>query len=602
MERKAILTGFHQDRTSKPGDRRIWIVIVVFIAAFTIPGLIPGATAGNATVPGEVTTPYPTITNLAVEWLIDGDDNLDGVVRVDYRMAGETEWRAGMPLRRIPAGRSSGTRPTYRWDNKHSGSIFDLRPGTEYEIRLRLTDPDGGDEERVVKAATRPVPRPAPDGRVRQAGPRDFADLINCAEPGDIFELRPGYYGDFTVLRDGRPGRPIVIRADNSHEAIGSTFERVSLENRRHVIIDGLTVNGPVELRGAEEVAVRHCRISGRYGIIAQRQPGAVNCYIADNTVTWNMPWTRLGMGSGFEYGGGANDGMGIEMTGPGNVICHNRVSGYRDCITFMEDLWVYDQICIDVYNNDITLGLDDGIEADFAFHNCRIMRNRLTNCFMGVSSQPGLGGPNYFIRNVMYNLTHSPFKLMRGSKGDVVLHNTVIKVGDGLRLSNPSRLLFRNNLIIGGSGGGIYGRYDNGPGYALFFPGADETCDMDYNGYGTVGTPFRGHFGQAEFNSLAELKRISTEKNAVLVGMNVFAGQVEFPDPAFPEREPPDLRLAPGSAAVNAGQVIPGVNDGFSGSAPDLGAFELGQELPHYGPRPRGVDEETEWYKRHGR
>ena len=30
----------------------------------------------------------------------------------------------------------------------------------------------------------------------------------------------------------------------------------------------------------------------------------------------------------------------------------------------------------------------------------------------------------------------------------------------------------------------------------------------------------------------------------------------------------------------------LPGLTDGFSGSAPDLGAVELGQDLPHYGPR----------------
>jgi hypothetical protein len=31
---------------------------------------------------------------------------------------------------------------------------------------------------------------------------------------------------------------------------------------------------------------------------------------------------------------------------------------------------------------------------------------------------------------------------------------------------------------------------------------------------------------------------------------------------------------------------VLPNVNDGFSGKAPDLGALELGQQLPVYGPR----------------
>ncbi len=47
------------------------------------------------------------------------------------------------------------------------------------------------------------------------------------------------------------------------------------------------------------------------------------------------------------------------------------------------------------------------------------------------------------------------------------------------------------------------------------------------------------------------------------------------------------DLRLDPGSRAVDAGIVLPNLNDGFTGTAPDLGCCELGQPLPHYGPRP---------------
>ena len=36
----------------------------------------------------------------------------------------------------------------------------------------------------------------------------------------------------------------------------------------------------------------------------------------------------------------------------------------------------------------------------------------------------------------------------------------------------------------------------------------------------------------------------------------------------------------------INAGVRIPTVNDDFSGDAPDLGALEVGQPEPHYGPR----------------
>jgi hypothetical protein len=49
------------------------------------------------------------------------------------------------------------------------------------------------------------------------------------------------------------------------------------------------------------------------------------------------------------------------------------------------------------------------------------------------------------------------------------------------------------------------------------------------------------------------------------------------------------DLQLRPGSAAVDAGVRLTGINDDFTGRAPDLGAYETNRPLPHYGPRPRG-------------
>jgi hypothetical protein len=49
---------------------------------------------------------------------------------------------------------------------------------------------------------------------------------------------------------------------------------------------------------------------------------------------------------------------------------------------------------------------------------------------------------------------------------------------------------------------------------------------------------------------------------------------------------QPLDLRLRPGSAAIDAGEVVPGISDHFAGKAPDLGAYEAGDPLPHYGPR----------------
>ncbi len=521
------------------------------------------AQGANATIPQEVTTPSPTIVNLAVEWKIQGDENLDGVVTVRYRKAGESGWREAMPLRRVPAGKSRGTTPIFAWENKHSGSIFDLKPDTEYEIALKLTDPDGGSAERMVRARTRPAPRVFPGS--------------------EIIELPPGNHGVLET-KDGTPDRPVVYRSKDGTAVCKS----VDLRGRKWVHIEGLTIRDPggdrkstgVRMDGAEHCVVRRCRIQSVFGIVAYR-PGARNCTIADNVIEGATRWTQEALGPS-----GKNVGEGIQMTGPGNVICFNRVTGFRDNISTLEDQGAADQFCVDIYNNDIYEAADDGIEADFCFHNCRIMRNRITNGYTGLSSQPGLGGPTYFIRNVMYNLTSKPYKAMRGSAGDVYLHNTVVKGGDGACAAGKGWVhsLLRNNLAIGGPG---LGRKH---GQGVWFPEADATCDFDYNGYGTHRNPFRGNIGGKVFDSLEALRRI--EPHGVQVALDIFAAPVEFPDPPFPGRRPADLRLREGSAAVDAGVVIPNVNDGFAGKAPDLGAYELGEELPLYGPRPGGMDE----------
>jgi hypothetical protein len=70
----------------------------------------------------------------------------------------------------------------------------------------------------------------------------------------------------------------------------------------------------------------------------------------------------------------------------------------------------------------------------------------------------------------------------------------------------------------------------------------------------------------------------------------------VPMPERSDPQRlydpEDMDFRLRPKSAAIDAGMVLPTITDGFAGKAPDLGAYELGQALPDYGPRalPSGI------------
>jgi hypothetical protein len=509
---------------------------------------------------------------------------------VRYRAAGETAWRDAMPLRRVPPGQSEKTTPIFSWGNKLSGSVLDLRPDTEYEIALHLKDPDGGDAEKTVKSRTRPVPKAPADAPVRNVNP----DTIHDVKPGEIGLLADGNYGAFVAQTDGEPGRPIVYRAAGS----GARFIAVSLKDRKHVHVEGLTIrrnnrHPAVDLIGASDCVVRRCNIEAVFGVRAAGKPGATNCYVADNVIKGTTPWTNDAMGAG-----GKNVGEGIEMTGSGNIICFNRVSHFRDCISTMEDEYTADQYCIDIYNNDISVGADDGIEADFTMGNCRVMRNRLTNCFVGLSSQPGLGGPTYFVRNVMYNLTYAPFKLHRRSSGDVILHNTVVKPGDGMACFAGipfDHALFRNNLCIGGpTGDKQWGGYGAGTGNAITLQTIGPHCDIDHDAVGTWRTPFKGRIGKQTFASPQEMRKGPHETHGIAIGLDVFNG-VAFPEKPETLYDPPDLRPRPTAAVVDAAQPLANVNDAFAGQRPDIGAYEAGHPLPTYGPRPDGVDESAD-------
>jgi hypothetical protein len=95
------------------------------------------------------------------------------------------------------------------------------------------------------------------------------------------------------------------------------------------------------------------------------------------------------------------------------------------------------------------------------------------------------------------------------------------------------------------------------------------------------------------QYKSLAEYsKATGQDAHSVLVDYDIFMNvpKLDAQDRRTVQRvykaEAFDFRLKPGSAAVDKGTVVPGITTGFAGQAPDLGALEVGQAPPHYGPR----------------
>ncbi len=540
-------------------------------------GLSPAVQAQDAVEASSPVSPHPTPSNLSLEWEFAGDDNANASVAVRYRRVDGGNFAEALPLRRVSAGSNAG----HSWSNRFAGSIFALEPDVLYEVELVLTDPDGGDQSATLEVATRPIPADAADAREVRVSPDSLRSALSAARPGDVLVLEAGSYPAILVDADGSVGQPIVIRGADRDSVI--VDEEIRLDGRQYVHVEDVTVRGRFKFNSARGIVVRGCTIETDESGIISYADGVEDAYIAHNTILGPTEWKDSALGVD-----GDNLGEGVQITGPGNVIAFNRISGFRDCISLLESDEAFDQTSIDIYGNDLDNCADDGIEADYAMGNVRVYGNRIRQSFMGISSQPSLGGPTYFIRNVMYNVIYEAFKLHNGSVGDVVLHNTVVKSGDALAVYTDdaiSQAYFRNNLFLGGPGGS-YGGYDSGDGQVINLRSMDETCSLDYDGLGSVNTgEFSGRLGDARFSSFEEMIQVTTEEHAVEVNLDVFDSDVPLPEDPFAPSAEVSMELRADGAAVDRAVLLPNINGGFTGDAPDLGAYEVGLPLPEYGP-----------------
>jgi len=252
--------------------------------------------------------------------------------------------------------------------------------------------------------------------------------------------------------------------------------------------------------------------------------------------------------------------------------------------------------VAIDIYNNDIYNTDDNCIEADGGAHNIRVFRNRCFNSTGGaLSAQPTFGGPLYFYQNVAYGLTTGGYmKLVDTPAGVLFYQNTL--VGQVRYFGPAANVHFRNNLLLSdGWSPEVFAlrtttNYSSSDynGFRLN-PGAEAAFEWD-SPQQRVTAEFVKPLEVRKFKTLADYAAATgQDRHSVAVDFDSFA-KVAIADKADPQRlynpEDFDFRLKPGSAAVDAGVELPTITDGFSGKAPDLGAYESGKPTPHYGPR----------------
>jgi hypothetical protein len=285
----------------------------------------------------------------------------------------------------------------YTAPNMFAGSIFDLEPGTEYECRFVLTDPDGidGKTEYHVAVRTRPEPKPFAGGQVYHVypggykGPRQAPAFTGLGaayfmgsshtdnnntfpprvKPGDTILVHAGLYkdnrfsyaqggdagtapsdGTFFLTQSGTPDRPIVIKAAGDGEVI---FDGDGAHNLFNVMaanynyFEGLTIRntdiaflaGLKNIAGSSGLTIKKCRFEDIGRGIYTDWSGSKDFYIADNIfIGRNRPDVLMGwIGNTWKNLPGFPNRMlseyAVKVYGSGHVVAYNYVANFHDGI-----------------------------------------------------------------------------------------------------------------------------------------------------------------------------------------------------------------------------------------------------------------------------
>lgn len=516
----------------------------------------------------------------------------DNVCSVRYRPAGNSEWKEAMPL----------------WfderNREYRGSIVGLKPGTEYEVALKLDkEGDGKKEPLQLKVKTWSESFPIKKTITLPTEVKTFA----ITESGD----ESGY-----VLYTAGP-KGTVIDADGK--------EDVCLKvTASKVIIRGLTLKNPkwhaMRLLGpVHDVVIEQCDISGWGRIAADGFGSNMDSGICgDSTEDERIiiqrnkihhprsdanDWSQPRPLTGERFSSHPSGPQAISFSNPrGNfVIRYNEIYSdekhrFNDAIGGGSNFSFegFPGKDSDIYGNYISNVSDDSIEAEGGGCNVRLWGNYMEYAYSGVATTAVAVGPTYIFRNVMGLSRAHP----SGSMNDTDNRGFFAKIGNdqtqGKMYGNGRRYLFHNTTLqptqdgITNTMGVTWGACDvAGPmtntvtrnnifdvctgfvmvhfkspgGFSVSDGKSSPTNDLDYD-------LCTGEIRAAEGNEkhAVKIKPVYAPGNGPISGRE---GKYE---------------LAAGSPGVDAGLVIPNFNDGFTGKAPDMGAVEIGSAPMQFG------------------
>jgi hypothetical protein len=509
-----------------------------------------------------------TFESLSIYLPAKGINRASSRCGVEFREVGTKEWREGYPLQPDPQGR------------EFRGSLVQLQPDTEYEIRLTATG-GGFEGTRELRART-----------WSENFKIDRVVTVSAHSDKPLQINQSGSKENGYVLYQG-PGGAAVIDVKNQHE-------NCVLIQGSYVIIRGLTLKGAkadaIRIVSASDVVVEKCDISGwgRFGkdqrvwgmndaAIAARGSEVKRIVIQRNRIhdprcdanTWSEPRPDKG-GNPHPIG---PQGTFFWETGGNHVIRFNHIWGsehhyYNDGIGGGQNnsLAGFPNCDSDIHGNIVENVWDDGIESEGGNANVRIWGNFLNECTQAIATRGNARGPVYIWRNVFGKSKWNPkgekggyFSKAgfndhnRGDHGTYIFHNTILQPGGaGKGIVGPVMYAISRNNILDADVSIDYRKKKEAQ-------NAINANDFDYDLI----------TGKIEVPSGMETERHGRRGNPLYVTGSGFDRKTLKGI----------FQLAPVSPGFDSGARIPNFNDLFDGKAPDMGAHESGFTPMEFGP-----------------
>lgn len=555
---------------------------------------------------GTLQTVRQTPEQIAVEIPDASSYSQSAYALFQYKLQSSSTWLDAHPLYRVSS------------PNSFAGVVFDLAPGQTYDLQATVVD--GQDQSVFVTfATTRALPPAAGTPTATVSSLSAFETAINAASPGDVIQLQEGTYsGTVDITNGGTAANPIYVRGQNEvGTVINMTTSYCFDVDADNIVFENMTIDGqqstnevgarrPIRMANTgasspvENITVRNMTIrnSSRAVAAAGGSSGfrTNNCNVYDCTLTGTIEWSATTIPSSTYWN---NDG--IRLVGFGNGVWNNTMQGYSDSITFAHSAEETSLENNYAYRNYIRNSLDNVFEFDHAirFHGCYDNYCENINTGMSQSDNSAIDhiGPSYVFRNTFANVAKRWTKFNAFWEGWHHYNNTYLRSdsiagdslqGEGFYTGSPAtqdRWAYRNNLHV----------WRNTTGNDLFrvrwtFSGAD--FDVSHNAWhpGNKQIVF-GNVGPTSATLASAIADATTHDTLypsgsgllnnnryhqfdVEVGSNPWATTVTMGSDALVEMTGAQIgALDAGSTAKNAGTPIPGITDGYSGAAPDIGA-----------------------------